>query len=211
MTDAAWLAGCPPVIPVVVIDSVEAAAPLADALVAGGLPCAEVTFRTPVAEEAVRALADRGDLLVGAGSVRTEEQVDAAVAAGARFVVSPGFSEAVVARCRTAGVGVLPGVATATEILRALDAGCDVVKLFPASLLGGPAAVRALAAPFPGLRFVPTGGIGPHDLAGYLQIAAVAAVGGSWMVASELVRSRRFDEVCRLSREAVATAEEARR
>jgi 2-dehydro-3-deoxyphosphogluconate aldolase/(4S)-4-hydroxy-2-oxoglutarate aldolase len=194
------------VIPVVVIDSPRSAAPLAAALVAGGLPCAEVTLRTPAALEALRVMAGEPGLLVGAGSVVTAEQVDEAVDAGARFVVSPGLSESVLARCRAREVPALPGVATAGEIMRALEAGLDLVKLFPAGQLGGPAGLRSLAAPFPSVRFVPTGGIGPDNLAVYLQHEAVAAVGGSWMVSADLVRAGRFDEIRRLTQAAVAIA-----
>jgi 2-dehydro-3-deoxyphosphogluconate aldolase/(4S)-4-hydroxy-2-oxoglutarate aldolase len=136
------------------------------------------------------------------------QQVDQAVDAGARFIVSPGMSDGVIDRCRDAGLPVLPGVATATEIMRALDAGLDLVKFFPAGLLGGPAGVRSLAAPFPAMRFVPTGGIGPLELADYLRVPAVLAVGGSWMVAPDLVEAGRFDEVERLTRAAVTAAAE---
>jgi 2-dehydro-3-deoxyphosphogluconate aldolase / (4S)-4-hydroxy-2-oxoglutarate aldolase len=210
MTDLLELLGRFRLVPVVVIESVASVAPLADALVDGGLPCVEVTLRTPAALEAMQALAERADVLVGAGSVRTAEQVDDAVDAGARFVVSPGFSDRVVGRGRDRGVPVLPGVATATEIMRALDAGVEVVKLFPVALLGGPAGVRSLAAPFPTVRFVPTGGIGPADLVEYLRIPAVVAVGGSWMVAPDLLHRDRYDEIRRLTQEAVLTAREAR-
>ena len=197
------------VIPVVVLESPGAAEPLAAALTAGGLPCAEVTLRTPAALEALRAMSRVPGMLVGAGSVVTPGQVDAAVDAGARFVVSPGLSEAVLARCRARDVPALPGVATAGEIMRALEAGVDLVKLFPAGQLGGPAGVRSLAAPFPGVRFVPTGGVGPANLADYLALGPVAAVGGSWMVAPGLVRDGRFDEVQRLTGAAVWIARQA--
>ncbi len=199
-----------PIIPVVVIESVDDSPRLAEALCEGGLPCAEVTLRTPAALDALRALAAERSVLVGAGSVRTAEQVDRAVEAGARFVVSPGFSDAVVARCRELDVPALPGVATATEIMRALDAGVEVVKVFPAGSLGGPDGIRGLVAPFPTLQVVPTGGIGPKDLPGYLAVPSVLAVGGSWMVASSLMKARRFDEISRLSREAVAIAARCR-
>jgi 2-dehydro-3-deoxyphosphogluconate aldolase/(4S)-4-hydroxy-2-oxoglutarate aldolase len=192
------------VIPVVVIDDLAHAEPLADALIEGQLPLAEVTFRTAAAADVVRAMAGRPDLVVGAGSIRTADQVNLAFAAGARFIVSPGLSDSVVARCHALEVPVLPGVATPTEIMRALDLGVEVVKLFPAGLLGGPAAVRDLAAPFPGLRFVPTGGVGPGNLADYLSLRAVAAVGGSWMVARDLLHAGRFDEIGRLTAAAVA-------
>jgi 2-dehydro-3-deoxyphosphogluconate aldolase/(4S)-4-hydroxy-2-oxoglutarate aldolase len=210
MTTAATVLGASRLVPVVVIESQATAAPLADALATAGLSCVEVTLRTAEAVDAIRVLSEHDDLLVGAGSVRSAGHVDQAVDAGARFIVSPGFSDAVVDRCRDLDVPVLPGVATPTEMMRALDAALDVVKLFPAGLLGGPAGVRALAAPFPTLRFVPTGGVGRSDLAEYLMIPAVLAVGGSWMVAPDLLRAGRFDEIQRLTREAVAIAAEVR-
>jgi 2-dehydro-3-deoxyphosphogluconate aldolase/(4S)-4-hydroxy-2-oxoglutarate aldolase len=206
MTTLRALLGDVRVIPVVVIDSPRSAKPLADALVAGGLPCAEVTLRTPAALEALQVMAGEPDLLVGAGSVVTAGQGDQAVDAGARFVVSPGLSDAVLARCREREVPALPGVATAGEIMRALEAGLDLVKFFPAGQLGGPAGLRSIAAPFPSLRFVPTGGIGPDNLGTYLEHDAVAAVGGSWMVSATLLRAGRFDEVRRLTRAAVDIA-----
>jgi 2-dehydro-3-deoxyphosphogluconate aldolase/(4S)-4-hydroxy-2-oxoglutarate aldolase len=198
------------VVPVVVLEQASAAAPLAAALVAGGLPVAEVTFRTAAAGEAIRALADDPALLVGAGTVIRPEQVDEAVAAGARFVVSPGLSERVVERCREHGVPVVPGVATASDVMAALDLGLDVLKLFPAEACGGVATLKALAGPFPGVRFVPTGGISAANAASYLTLPSVAAVGGSWMVAPQLVRSGDFEAVTRLAREAVALVAEAR-
>lgn len=206
MNDLIALLGGHRVIPVVVIDDAGSAPPLGDALAAGGLPVAEITFRTTDAEAALRSLGARDDLVVGAGSVRTAEMVDRAVDAGARFVVSPGLGEAVVDRCRELGVPVLPGVATATEVMRALDLGVEVVKLFPAGSIGGPAAVRDLSGPFPAVRFVPTGGVGPANLAEYLSVPSVAAVGGSWMVGRELVRAGCFDDIRRLAAEAVAMA-----
>lgn len=199
-----------PILPVVVIESAEAAAPLADALIEGGLPCAEVTLRTPAALDALRVLADRPDLLVGAGSVLSAADARQAIAAGARFIVSPGLSEEVVACCRDLDVPALPGVATATEIMRALAAGVEAVKLFPSGQLGGPPGVRALIAPFPGLRVVPTGGVGPANLATYLAEPAVLAVGGSWMVAQDLVSAGRFAEIVGSCRAAAAVAAEVR-
>jgi 2-dehydro-3-deoxyphosphogluconate aldolase/(4S)-4-hydroxy-2-oxoglutarate aldolase len=210
MSTITELLGASRLVPVVVIESVASVAPLADALVQGGVPCAEVTLRTPVALEALRAFSEHPEMTVGAGSVRTADQVDQAVGAGARFIVSPGLSDAVLSRCRELDVPALPGVATATEIMRALDAGLEVVKLFPAGLLGGPAGTRALAAPFPKIRLVPTGGVGQADLAAYLEEPSVLAVGGSWMVAPALLDSGRFDEVRRLTQAAVKTAAEAR-
>lgn len=194
------------VVPVVVLDDASAAAALGAALVEGGLPLAEVTFRTAAAEEAIAAMAADRRLLVGAGTVTDPSQVDRAVSAGARFIVSPGFSARVVARARDLGVAVYPGVATPTEIMAAIDAGLDTVKFFPAETSGGPAAVKALSAPFPGLRFIPTGGITEASMPRYLAHPAVTAVGGSWMVATALVREGRFDEVTRLAAAAVRAA-----
>jgi 2-dehydro-3-deoxyphosphogluconate aldolase/(4S)-4-hydroxy-2-oxoglutarate aldolase len=199
------------VIPVVVIDRAADATPLADALVEGGLPVAEITFRTPDAEAALRSLAGRDDLMTGAGSVRTVDQVDRAVDAGSSFIVSPGLSAEVVRRCQAVGIPIVPGVATPSEIMQALDLGVDVVKLFPSGVLGGPAAVRALSSPFPSVRFVPTGGVGIANLSDYLALPSVAAVGGSWMVARDLILDGRFDEIRQLSADAVAAATDVAR
>jgi 2-dehydro-3-deoxyphosphogluconate aldolase / (4S)-4-hydroxy-2-oxoglutarate aldolase len=193
------------VIPVVVVRDVAVAHPLGEALAAGGLPVAEVTFRTAAAEAALRVLAET-DLLVGAGTVLHPELVDRAVEAGARFVVTPGFSDAVVSRCAELGVPVIPGVATASEVMAALAHGLDVLKLFPAGVAGGPALLRALAGPFPDVRFVPTGGVSAASMADYLRLSCVAAVGGSWMVAPSLLEAGDFAEVTRLTTEAVALA-----
>jgi len=193
-------------VPVVVLDDAGDAGALAGALVAGGLPVAEVTFRTAAAQDSIRAMAARGDILVGAGTVLNPEQVDQAVAAGARFVVSPGLSRAVVERCGEHGVLALPGAVTATEVQAALQLGVSTVKFFPAGTSGGPAAIKALAAPFGDVRFVPTGGVGPANLAQYLAIPAVAAVGGSWMVPRDLVKAGDFAGIRRLSADAVALA-----
>lgn len=194
------------IVPVVVLDDPADAEPLGAALKAGGLPVAEVTFRTAAAEESLRRMALDPELLVGAGTIVRADQVDRAVALGARFVVSPGLSQAVVRRSQELGIPVLPGVSTPTEITAALDLGLTIVKLFPAQSLGGVPTVRALSAPFPTLRFIPTGGITAAQLRSYLDLRCVAAVGGSWMVATSLVRAGRFDEVTRLTAEAVATA-----
>jgi 2-dehydro-3-deoxyphosphogluconate aldolase/(4S)-4-hydroxy-2-oxoglutarate aldolase len=191
-------------VPVVVLDDAADADALADALVDGGLPVAEVTFRTAAAQESIRAMSARGDILVGAGTVLTVAQVDQAVAAGASFVVSPGLSRAVVERCQDKGVLALPGAVTATEVQAALELGITIVKFFPAGTSGGAAAISALAAPFGGVSFVPTGGVGPKNLAEYLSIQAVAAVGGSWMVPRDLVKSGDFAGIQALTAEAVA-------
>lgn len=169
-------------VPVVVIDHRQSADALGEALISGGLPVAEVTFRTPDALAALERLARDPLLTVGAGTVLTAAQVDQAVDAGARFIVSPGVSAAVIRRGRQRGVPVVPGVATATEIMAAMDEGVDVVKFFPAQVLGGIPALQALAAPFPQLRFIPTGGVDAGNVVDYLALPAVLAVGGSWMV-----------------------------
>jgi 2-dehydro-3-deoxyphosphogluconate aldolase/(4S)-4-hydroxy-2-oxoglutarate aldolase len=191
-------------VPVVVLDDAADADPLAAALVAGGLPVAEVTFRTDAAEESIRAMSARGDMLVGAGTVLTPAQVDLAVAAGASYIVSPGLSRAVVERCQEHGVLALPGAVTATEVQAALEMGLTTVKFFPAGTSGGAPAIAALAAPFVGVQFVPTGGVGPKNLHEYLAIDAVVAVGGSWMVPRATVRDGNFAEITRLTAEAVA-------
>jgi 2-dehydro-3-deoxyphosphogluconate aldolase / (4S)-4-hydroxy-2-oxoglutarate aldolase len=191
------------IIPVVVIEELEAARPLAEALDQGGLPVAEVTFRTETAADAVRLLADETRLLVGAGTVVRPEQVDLAVEAGARFIVTPGLSPRVVERCRELDVLVIPGVATATEVIAALDHGLDLLKLFPAEVAGGVALLRALQGPFPGVRWIPTGGVSQANAAAYLALPSVAAVGGSWMVPPELIAARDHATMTRLAREAV--------
>ena len=176
-------------VPVVVIDDAAQASALAQALVDGGLPVAEVTFRTAAAADAIRAMSDRGDVLVGAGTVLTAAQVDAAVAAGAHYIVSPGTDRAVVERAQEHGVLALPGAVTATEVQAALALGLSTVKFFPAGTSGGAAAIAALAAPFVGIGFVPTGGVGPANLGEYLALPSVKAVGGSWMVPRDRVRA----------------------
>ena len=195
--------------PIIVLDDAAAAAPLAEALATGGANCAEVTLRTTAAEPALRTMAEDGRLVMGAGTVTTPAQVDRAVAAGARFIVSPGFSAVVVRHCGALGVPVFPGVATATEIMYTLDEGLDVVKFFPAEPMGGLATISALAAPFPGVSFIPTGGIKAARLAAYLEHRSVLAVGGSWLVAPELLAARAWSEVTRLTAEAVAVATQA--
>jgi 2-dehydro-3-deoxyphosphogluconate aldolase / (4S)-4-hydroxy-2-oxoglutarate aldolase len=190
-------------VPVVVIDDAAHAGPLAKVLVAGGLPVAEVTFRTSAAVDAIARMSEaEPDLLVGAGTVTSPEQVDRAVDAGARFVVSPGFSAEVVLRCAERGVFALPGAATATEVMAALAAGVRVVKFFPAATSGGPSAVAALAAPFGDVRFVPTGGITADNAAEYLAIPSVLAVGGSWMVPRQMVAAGDVGQI----RDLVATS-----
>jgi 2-dehydro-3-deoxyphosphogluconate aldolase/(4S)-4-hydroxy-2-oxoglutarate aldolase len=203
VSDALARACAPRVLPVATVDDPACATPLAAALAAGGATAIEVTFRTEAAPHVIAALADSG-LVVGAGTIRSVAQLDEALAAGAQFVVSPALDEAVVARCLERGVPVLPGIATATELARALALGLTAVKLFPAEPLGGAALIAALAAPFPEARFVPTGGLGTHNAAGYLRLPSVLAIGGSWMVASKLLAAEDWDAVTRLTAEAIA-------
>jgi 2-dehydro-3-deoxyphosphogluconate aldolase/(4S)-4-hydroxy-2-oxoglutarate aldolase len=199
-------------LPVVVVDDPEDARGLGEAIVAGGLGIAEVTLRTPRALDALRAMTEVPGLCVGVGTVLRPGQVDDAVAAGARFVVSPGFAPAVVRRAWEHVVPAIPGVATPSEVIVAADLGVETMKVFPATLLGGPAMVAALAAVFPSVRFVPTGGIGPDDLADYLALSSVLAVGGSWMVPADLVRRNAWGAITDLVRAAVqiTTTEEER-
>ncbi len=192
------------VVPVVVIDDPDDAPALGNALVDGGILCAEITFRTAAAGAAIKRLSQRDDLLVGAGTVLDAAQVDLAVDLGARFIVSPGFSTEVVRRAAERGVPAIPGVATASEVQGALSSGVRTVKLFPAGLLGGVDMVRALAGPFPELRFIPSGGITLADAPGYLALPCVTAVGGSWMVPRDAILAHDFARVSRLCAETVA-------
>ena len=201
------LLGRCPVMPVVVLDEPAQAVPLGEALLAGGIDAVEITLRTAAGLDGIRALAaELPDLEVGAGSVLVPDQVDQVVSAGARFVVSPGLSVGVVERARALGVPALPGVATASELMTAVGLGLTEVKFFPAGLLGGPAAIQALSAPFPGVRFMPSGGVSVTTMADYLAVPAVPSVSGSWMVEPALLRDGRWDEVTRRSAEAVAKA-----
>jgi 2-dehydro-3-deoxyphosphogluconate aldolase/(4S)-4-hydroxy-2-oxoglutarate aldolase len=192
------------VVPVVELQDASAAVALAEALASAGLPLIEITLRTPTAIEAIRAAAQHGGLLVGAGTVVNVAQVDRAVEAGAAFVVSPGISEAVVERCRDHGVPCLPGVATPTEIMTALDLGIETLKLFPAATIGGVPALRAFSGPFPQARFVPTGGIDAESAPAYLAVPSVLAVGGSWMVPRAALAAEDWGTVRRLAEEAVS-------
>jgi 2-dehydro-3-deoxyphosphogluconate aldolase/(4S)-4-hydroxy-2-oxoglutarate aldolase len=189
-------------LPIVVLEHADDALPLADALTAGGVDTIEITLRTEAGLAAIGRLAELGHPCIGAGTVLTVDDADRAVAAGARFILAPGLSAAVVQRGQSLGVPVFPGVATATEIHAALELGCTTVKFFPAGQLGGPAAIRALAAPFAGTRFIPTGGVNPGNLTQYLAEPAVLAVGGSWLVAPDLVRARAWGEITRLAQAA---------
>ena len=194
------------VVPVTTVDDPDQAESVARALVAGGLPCVEIAFRTPAAAEAIRRARSVDGMLVGAGTVLSPEQGEAAAEAGAQFAVAPGTNDEVVSRCRELGLPFFPGVATPTEIEHARELGLSTLKVFPVSTLGGVAFLRAVSATYPDVRFLPTGGIGPDSLADYLAVPSVLACGGSWLVKEELLRGGRFDEVERLAREAVELA-----
>jgi 2-dehydro-3-deoxyphosphogluconate aldolase/(4S)-4-hydroxy-2-oxoglutarate aldolase len=195
-------------VPVVVLDRADRALPLAQTLSGAGLPSAEVTLRTPAALAAIAAMAALPGFVVGAGTVVRPEQVEQALSAGARYLVSPGYSAAVDRECRRLDVLLVPGIATATELQTALDAGREVVKLFPAATTGGAAMVAALSAPFPTARFVPTGGIGAADLAGYLRVDAVLAVGGTWLAPRDRVEAGDFEAIARETRVATSLVEQ---
>ena len=194
------------IIPVVVIDDAKDAAPLAKALCEGGLPVAEVTFRTAAAEEAIRLMTEAcPEMLVGAGTVLTTEQVDRAVAAGSKFIVSPGLNPKVVKYCQEKNVPITPGTARPTDIEMALELGLDVVKFFPAEQNGGLAMIKAMAAPYTKVKFMPTGGINAKNLKSYLDFDKIIACGGSWMVPKDLVAAGDFEAIKNLTREAVNT------
>lgn len=189
------------VIPVVVLSDASDAEPLAQALMAGGLPCAEVTFRTDAAAEAIRIMAETADIVLGAGTVLSPRQVEVAIGAGAQFIVTPGFSQSVVDTCLDESVPVFPGVATPTEVQTAIEAGLDTVKYFPAEALGGVQTLKAISAPFGHVRFIPTGGINAENAGAYLAMSSVVAVGGSWLVKPTLIGDGQFETIARLAKE----------
>ena len=192
------------IVPVIKIDDVEKAVPLAKALAAGGIPCAEVTFRTTQGEEAIRRIAaEVPEVLVGAGTVLTCDQVDRAVNAGAKFVVSPGFNPVVVARCIEKEIPVTPGCANPSDMEKALELGLEVVKFFPAEQAGGLEYIKAVSAPYPSLKFMPTGGINAGNISKYLAFDKILACGGSWMAGADLINTDEFEKITSLSREAV--------
>jgi 2-dehydro-3-deoxyphosphogluconate aldolase/(4S)-4-hydroxy-2-oxoglutarate aldolase len=192
------------VVPVVKLERAEDAVDLGKALSAGGLPCAEITFRTEAAEEAIRRIASNlPEVILGAGTVRSVDQADRAVSAGAKFIVSPGFNEKVVDWCLDKGVAVTPGVATPTEIEMATDKGLNILKFFPAEAFGGIKTLKAISAPYVGVKFIPTGGLNAANVADYLKHPKVAACGGSWMVKSSFIAEGAFEKITRLTREAV--------
>ena len=199
------------VVPVVVLDDVKDALPLAKALTEGGLPCAEVTFRTEAAEESIKVMAEAyPDMVVGAGTVLTIEQVDAAVKAGAKFIVSPGFDPEIVDYCLKKEIPIFPGCVTPSEVAQAVKRGLKVVKFFPAEPAGGVAMIKAMAAPYHQLRFMPTGGIGTQNLKDYLGFDKIICCGGSWMVKGDLIKNGEFEKICKLTKEAKELAKSIR-
>ena len=199
------------IVPVVVLNDAKDAEPLAKALCDGGLACAEVTFRTAAAEESIRIMSEKfPDMLVGAGTVLTTEQVDRAVAAGAKFIVSPGLNPRIVKYCVDKGILITPGCANPSDIEQALEQGLEVVKFFPAEAAGGLKMIKAMAAPYVGVKFMPTGGINQNNVREYLAYDRILACGGSWMVKSDLVDAGKFDEIEKRARECVDIVKESR-
>ena len=200
------------VVPVVVLEDAKDALPLAKALTEGGLPCAEVTFRTEAAEESIRLMSENySEMLVGAGTVLSVEQVDRAVAAGAKFIVSPGFDPEIVDYCLEKKIPVFPGCITPSEVAQAVKRGLKVVKFFPAEQAGGVAMIKAMAAPYTMVKFMPTGGISAKNLKDYLECDKIICCGGSWMVKGDLIRNGEFDKIRELSKEAVTLAADIRK
>ena len=199
------------VVPVVEIPDAKAAVPLADALLAAGIGTIEITFRTPGAAEALAAIRrERPDMLAGAGTIRWPDQLRAAVDAGAQYIVTPGWSDTIVAGAQAAGLPIIPGITTASEVQHALEAGVTTLKLYPAELVGGLAYLKALLAPFPEVTFMPSGGIDASKIEGYLRVPAVIAVGGSWFVKKEWLAAGDFAQVERLAAEAAAIVRSVR-
>jgi len=199
------------IIPVVKIDDAKDAIPLATALKNGGLCCAEITFRTDAAEEAIRLIASEyPDFFIGAGTVLTKEQADAAMNAGASFIVSPGLNPEVVKYCCEKGYPIVPGVCTPSEVEMGMSLGLTYLKFFPAEAAGGVKMIKAMAAPYTKVKFMPTGGIGVGNLADYLGCKAVFACGGSWMVPSDKIAEGKFDEIEKLTKEATELLKEIR-
>lgn len=199
------------VVPVVVLNHAKDALPLAKALVEGGLPCAEVTFRTDAAEESIRIMTEAyPDMLVGAGTVLTVQQVERAVQAGASFIVSPGFDPEIVDYCLQKKIPVFPGCITPSEVAQAVKRGLKTVKFFPAEQFGGIQTIKALSAPYVGLNFMPTGGVSARNLESYLSVPAILACGGSWMVKADLVENGEFDKIRELTAQAVELVKKVR-
>ena len=199
------------VVPVVVLNDAKDALPLAKALVEGGLACAEVTFRTEAAEESIRLMSEAyPEMLVGAGTVLTIDQVDRAVKAGAKFIVSPGFDPEIVDYCLENNIPVFPGCVTPSEVAQAVKRGLKVVKFFPAEQAGGIAMIKAMAAPYTMVKFMPTGGVNAKNLKDYLGCDKIIACGGSWMVKGDLIKAGEFDKILAMTKEAVELVKEIR-
>ncbi len=199
------------IVPVVVLDDAKDAENLAKALCQGGLPCAEVTFRTDAAEESIRIMCEKfPEMCVGAGTVLTTEQVDRAMGAGAKFIVSPGFDPEIVDYCLEKGITVLPGCITPSEVAQAVKRGLEVIKFFPAEQSGGLAMIKAMSAPYTTVKFMPTGGISAKNVASYLECDKIFACGGSWMVKKNLIEDQEFDKIRALTEEAVNVAKSVR-
>ena len=199
------------VVPVVAIQNAEDSMQLADALTEGGLPCAEITFRTAAAIDAMRIMAQRGDILVGAGTVLKVDQVKAAVDVGARFMVAPGFNPKVVEYCVENHITITPGICTPSDIEAALDFGLEVLKFFPAEAFGGLKTLKAMCGPYTTVKFIPTGGISPDNLLDYLQFPKVLACGGTWIAKSALISEGKFDEIINNAREAAGIVKKLKR
>lgn len=199
------------VVPVVVLNDAKDALPLAKALVDGGLPCAEVTFRTEAAEESIRLMSEAyPDMLIGAGTVLTIEQADRALAAGAKFIVAPGFDPEIVDYCISKDVPVFPGCITPSEVAQAVKRGLKVIKFFPAEQAGGVARIKAMAAAYTTVKFMPTGGVNIKNLDEYLGCDKILCCGGSWMVKGDLIKAGEFDKIAEMSKDAVSLAKEIR-
>lgn len=199
------------ILPVVVLDDAKDATKLAKALIEGGLPCAEVTFRTDAAEESIKLIAaEYPDMLVGAGTVLSVEQVKRAVNAGAKFIVSPGFDEEVVKYCLDNNIPVTPGVCTPSDVQKGYKLGLDVLKFFPAEPSGGLSMIKAIAAPYTMMKFIPTGGINENNMEDYVKYDRILAIGGSWMVKSSLIKNGEFDKIKDMTAVAVNRVKEIR-
>ena len=199
------------VVPVVVLEDEKDALPLAEALIKGGLPVAEVTFRTAAAEGSIKAMCEAyPEMLVGSGTVLSVEQVDRALKAGARFIVTPGFDEEVVDYCLGNNIPVYPGTVTPSEVTKAVKRGLNICKFFPAEQYGGVSTIKALSAPFTTVKFMPTGGVSAKNLKDYLSCSKIVACGGSWMVKGDLIKAHEFDKIRELTAEAVELVKEIR-
>ena len=200
------------IVPVVVLDDVKDAIPLAEALCEGGLPCAEITFRTEAARDAIRVMTEQfPQMLIGAGTVLTTEQAEQAREAGAKFIVSPGLNPRIVKYCVEHDILIIPGCSNASDIEIALENGLEAVKFFPAEPAGGLPMIKALAAPYRGVKFMPTGGINASNVRDYLKFPRILACGGSWMVKEDLIKAGDFQKVKELAREAVEIVNESRK